>query len=342
VALSVDAEEWQGGLNGSLQCRWSTFTLISSHSVKSTAVRPLSGGLPDRTLRLVRGLPSPINTKGFYFLRTLFRTIGQNTGVHTRISFGSVEISAPLDHPAIYWRYLPESFNRNFVAVATQVVKTRGGLIIDVGANIGDGVALLRSAGIDAPILAIEGADEWFTLLESNTRHLPSVTLQKALLGSGAREDGLALSVHDGSGKLVKSTSDMTLKTLDEVLSGYPETPIALLKTDTDGFDVRVLLGAEALLKEQMPVLFIEVDEGLLRDQGNSTQELLDYLERCGYSSMAVWDNYGEWLTSGPINLGLSDLIERYPGGLNKPYMDIAAFSATDQRILDAVAAHYR
>jgi len=304
-------------------------------------MRDLQGGFPDRALRLALRLPPPINIKGFYLLRALFRAIGQATGLLTRISFGSVEISAPLDHPAVYWRYLPQSFNRNFVAVAKRVVAARAGLVIDVGANIGDGVALLRAAGVVAPILAIEGADAWFRLLTSNTRKIAGVEVEKALLGSGADESGLTLTVHEGSGKLVKSTFYTSLTTLDELMSGYRETPVALLKTDTDGFDIRVLLGAEALLREQAPVLFVEVDEGLLRDQGNSAQELLDYLGRCGYSSVAVWDNYGDWLTARPITDGLSDLIERYPGGPNTPYLDIAAFSEMDQHILDAVAGEY-
>lgn len=292
---------------------------------------------PDKLLRLAQSLPWPANSGIFNVLRRTFEARGRKSGKLTRIRFGSVEITVPLEHPAVYWRYRPVGLNQNFLLVAKRLLEVRSGLIIDVGANVGDGVALLRGAGIDAPILAIEGADIWFALLKSNTSTFSSVTLEQVFLGTGEQDKHLALLVKDGTAKLVKGDSSVEMTSLDSLLLRHKEHPVVLLKTDTDGFDAKVLFGAKDLLTTQKPVVFAEIDEGLLRDQGNSSQELMQYLSDCGYSSLAVWDNFGRWLTSRPISQGISDLILRYPGGLNTPYLDVAVFSKDDQSILDSL-----
>jgi FkbM family methyltransferase len=296
-----------------------------------------ASALPDRLLRLAQSLPSPVGDRVFFLLRSYYLARGRATGGLARIRFRDIELVAPLDHPAMFWRYLPKGFNRNFVLVAKETMRARKGLIVDVGANIGDGVALLRSESVDAPILAVEGAEAWFELLTRNTGGLADVYLEKTLLGEEHTANGLSLQVKDGSSKLVRAESSIQLNTLDDLVLRYQEMPVAMVKTDTDGFDVKVLLGAKSLLQTQAPVLFIEVDEGLLKDQGNGSCELTAYLRECGYTSVAVWDNYGRWLEARPLTSGIADLVARYPGGPDTAYLDIAAFAECDGNIMQAV-----
>lgn len=289
-----------------------------------------TSSVPDILLRLTQTLPPPLGIRSFYQLRRVFRFWGRKTGVLTRIRFKDIEITAPLDHPSVYWRYQPVGFNQNYVAVARHVLKRRNGLIIDVGANIGDGIALLRGEGIVAPILGVEGAENWFDLLSLNVRVLSAVTVERVFLGAGKEETHLCLYVHDGTSKLVSGDSGVELTSLDHLMLRHDQYPVVLLKTDTDGFDAKVLFGAESLLKAQHPVVFAEVDEGLLNEQGNTSKELLAYLSDCGYSYITAWDNFGTWLDSRPISTGLSDLIARYPGGPETPYLDVAVASSID------------
>lgn len=256
---------------------------------------------------------------------------------NTRIQFGALVIEAPLDHPAVYWRYLPRGFNQNYVQVVRGTLERRSGLVIDVGANIGDGVALLRSAGIDAPILAIEGADAWFELLQRNTASLAGVSTQKALLGDGENRRQ-TLAVEKGSGRLVPGGTDAAIVSLDEVLAERGGGPVAVLKTDTDGFDARVLLGARKLLERQHPVVFAELDDTMLRAQGNSAEQLLGYLRECGYEWVIAWDHNGRWMDALPLDQGLGDLVRQFPGGIATPYLDIAAFAAQDREIAEKVS----
>lgn len=300
-------------------------------------MRKAPSNFPDRLLRHTQSLPWPASSGTFNVLRRIYEARGKSTGQLTRIQFGNVEITAPLAHPAVYWRYRPVGFNQNYLLLVKRILEARRGLIIDVGANIGDGVALLRGAGIDAPVLAIEGADVWFDLLRSNTQNFPAVEIEQVFLGTEEQDNHQTLHVQDGTSKLIKGTSEIEILALDTLLQRHKQYPVVLLKTDTDGFDLKVLLGAKRLLTTQKPIVFAEVDEGLLRDQGNSSQELMGYLSECGYSSVAAWDNWGRWLTSRPISQGISDLIQRHPGGPNLPYLDIAAFSDADQSILESL-----
>lgn len=294
----------------------------------------MESSLPDKLLHLTHGIP---NDWGLRILKRIFVAHARTTRKLTRIRFGNVEITAPLDHPSVYWRYSPAGFNQNYVLLIRRILQARTGLIIDVGANIGDGVALLRGAGIETPILAIEGTDVWFSLLRSNTQTLSDVALEHVFLGPADQDNHLALRVQNGSAKLIQGESNVATVSLDTLLRNYQDHRVVLLKTDTDGFDAKVLFGARSLLKEQLPVVFAEVDEGLLRDQGNSSQELLDYLSGCGYSAVVAWDHNGKWLATRPIHQGIADLIARYPGGPNTPYLDVAAFSETDRNIAASI-----
>jgi len=293
--------------------------------------------VPDKVLRLTQFLPWPASSGLFNALRRAYKKRGQLTGELTRIRFGTVQITAPLEHPAVYWRYRPAGFNQNFLLLVKRILEVRTGLIVDVGANIGDGIALMRGSGVSAPVLAIEGAEVWFDFLKSNTRTFPNVELENVFLGSLEEENHVALQVQDGTSKLIDGDSAIKITSLDTLMLHHKKHPVVLLKTDTDGFDAKVLFGAKALLTKQKPIVFAEVDDGLLREQGNSSQELIQYLAQCGYSSIAAWHNGGRWLTSRPITQGIDDLIAHHPGGLGKDYLDVAVFSNADQFIFDSL-----
>jgi FkbM family methyltransferase len=290
--------------------------------------------LPDKSLKFGMSLPWPANRLAFAVLRRLFQVSGRLTGSLTRIRFGDVEIDAPLNHPAVYWRYRPVGANLNYLAVVRQTLQLRRGLIIDVGANIGDGVALLRGYGVNAPIVAVEGTNSFFDLLKSNTRNMVGVKLEHVYLGSGDQCKNLAVDQHEGTARLIDGDTFLELRSLDDVIADRNDDPVALLKTDTDGFDAKVLCGAKRLLSEQAPVVFTEISESLLRQQGNSAAELLRFLADVGYHSIGLWDHDGRWLGSRLVSHGLADLIPHYPGDPGKPYLDAAVLTEADSQIM--------
>jgi FkbM family methyltransferase len=286
---------------------------------------------PDHMLQAVMRLPSPANRLAFGTLRRVFQTYGRLKPTLTRIRFGDIEIEAPLEHPAVYWRYRPPGFNMNYVRLVKTITAAKTGIIIDVGANIGDGVALLRANGVKSRIVAIEGADEFVSLLEKNVQSLFDVEVLSAFLG----EAGLAVDLRLGSAKLVPRQSGIKTSTLDALLHSYDYGRISVLKIDTDGFDAKVLRGAENILEHEGPIVFAELDDVLLREQGDTPEALLDILEKRGYAHIAVWDNDGRWLGQRPMEKGLADWIANFPGGFGQQYLDIAAFKNADRALLD-------
>ncbi len=294
--------------------------------------------VPDRALGLSMKLPWPANRIVFAALRRAFQARGRRTGEATKIRFGSIQIEAPLSHPAVYWRYRPVGANLNYVRLAETTLKFRSGIIVDVGANIGDGVALLRGNGIEARIFAVEGADEFAALLTRNVSHLGAIDIACCLLSDG-QTDGVALEVSQGTGKLVEGKSDIRTVPLDSLYGEHDFGDVALLKTDTDGFDLKVLTGSKQILSTMGPVIFSEVDDTLLRGNGDSAAAFVDLLAASGYDRIVAWDNDGRWLGHRPTTRGVADWIATYPGGPGTPYIDVAAFKGADRALFDAFVA---
>ena len=71
----------------------------------------------------------------------------------------------------------------------------------------------------------------------------------------------------------------------DEVPIGTPGVPDGIvLKTDTQGYEMEVLRGAERLFSQQaVRLLFVEMSSGTLRAHGSSPLELMTWLHTHGY-----------------------------------------------------------
>jgi FkbM family methyltransferase len=288
-------------------------------------------------LQIAMRLPWPANRLAFASLGRAFRVYGRSKATLTRIRFGNIEIEVPLEHPAVYWRYRPPGFNMNYVRLVKTVIAVKFGTIIDVGANVGDGVALLRANGVNSRILAVEGVDEYAALLRKNSRSFIDVEISCVFLGTGGDEGGFAVDRRKGSAKLVAGLSAIKISSLDALLHRLTCGDIAVLKIDTDGFDAKVLRGAKNTLDNRGPVVFAELDEALLRQQGDSSEDLLALLTESGYAYLAVWDNDANWLGSRAIERGIGDWVSTYPGGYGQRYLDVAAFKQADRAIFETV-----
>lgn len=78
---------------------------------------------------------------------------------------------------------------------------------------------------------------------------------------------------------------------MDSVSHLRSEGKIGLIKIDVEGYELQVLKGARAILREHKPILFIELDDNNLRDQGDSANELIRFLGEMGYESLSNAEN---------------------------------------------------
>lgn len=238
----------------------------------------------------------------------------------------------------VYLKYHKE-YSRNLPRLAKALKGKYGDLrVIDVGANIGDTVALLKTA-VEAPILCVEGDDAYFKILKTNTAQFKNVSLAKSFLSdrSGAMEANWHSDGETAQFKKAEKSGAKTIdaSTLDHVVAEHGEFIKAkLIKVDTDGYDPKIIRGAKKLLGSSRPVLFFEHDPIFLRQANEDGLEFFEFLKANGYKDLIFYDNFGKIVVSTTTNdkLTIRQLHEyvNNPERTPFPYYDVAAFHEED------------
>ncbi|MGD0493701.1 MAG: FkbM family methyltransferase [Steroidobacteraceae bacterium] len=273
------------------------------------------------------------------------------------LDFGSTRIVASLSHDAVFWRVVHPQMNRNFGRLAAFAVAERPtGTIIDVGANIGDGIALLRGVGISADVFAVEGSPKFLRVLQQNKAKLEPVTIYPQFVGDyprfvgDGRVEQYQLVSFTSSAHLRPSpdgdVSGTTLRPLDEAAAHL--SSVSVLKVDTDGFDFAILRGAAGIIDRDRPVIFLEWEPYLIFRSGESIVDFLRSFRHRGYRDAIVWDNLGTLLCS--ISLDDVELFSQlsfyFFGDETRPYVDLAIYHEQDgelfKKTLDAEIKHFQ
>jgi FkbM family methyltransferase len=225
-----------------------------------------------------------------------------------------------------------------------------GGYFIDIGANIGDTAAILRSAAPN-PLLCVEGSAAFLPYLQENVRQLPGhVTVLDAFVAvDEIAAAGLGYKAHSGSGHF---TSGPALKGGERFvrvaelarMADEAGAALALFKTDTDGLDAFILRDYLRLHRDAA-VLFFECDEAATpaahgRDawDGNFAA-----LRARGYS-LIVYDNHGLPMLFAPAehsemteDLRFYVRRQQAAGAVRVHYLDIWAFPPSRRAVFDTL-----
>lgn len=206
---------------------------------------------------------------------------------------------------------------------------------IDIGANVGDTVAILRHAAT-FPILAVEGTRDYFEILQLNAATLSDVELAHAFIGTSSttvqgdvvrREGTAAIRVDNGA------TDRVAIQSLPDLLRDHPRFAAAkLLKIDTDGFDGWILRGARAFLEPARPVVFFEYEPLRLAEQGDDGLSLFPYLADLGYDDVMLYDDLGVFMFACTVGDARTlTQIHRYLNSHGRGhYCDLCAFPRED------------
>jgi Methyltransferase FkbM domain len=73
--------------------------------------------------------------------------------------------------------------------------------------------------------------------------------------------------------------------------------PVSLIKIDVEGGELDVLKGAEKLLREQHPALFIETQPSAFVAAGITEDDFYNYLSQLGYKNFTPFPP--EWIAAG-------------------------------------------
>ena len=174
--------------------------------------------------------------------------------------------------------------------------------VIDVGANVGE--ISLRAANIVGnkigKIYSFEPDHINFNRFLNNMKINAVKNITPINKGLGNVDGVFNLSVVDennrGMNRIVESneslnTSKIEVIILDNYIKLKNITRVDLIKIDTEGFEMNVIIGAKDLLKRFRPILFIELDEKNLIDQNSSPKELIKHLINLNYNIVNANNN---------------------------------------------------
>lgn len=166
--------------------------------------------------------------------------------------------------------------------------------VIDIGTNLG-WVALnfARLSGT-GKVIGFEPDPFNYSVCKTNLElnKLPNLIVFPYGLGEISSQVNMELRTPENRGGNRVAPADSSgsvqvhIKRLDDINEVTSLPAIHLMKLDVEGYELKVLRGAKSILERHKPILFIEVDNDNLNDQGDSAKELVLFLKACGYQSI--------------------------------------------------------
>lgn len=253
----------------------------------------------------------------------------------------------PAEHP------LPETL-RNFPQYNRPLALAVGALaetsarearlaVVDVGANIGETVAVIDQLTPGVCYLCVEADQDIARICRFNHRDNPRVQTEQCFIGE---HEGFAVHLEDDgranpSTKLVNSTSlngasnHGQLVRLDTVAGPFANAHnrLDLIKVDTEGYDFSVLRSAPALLDRYRPALYFEWYPDLLLGLHEQVYDGFDYLVPFGYHHFVLFSSRGDYYChlTRPDHFTLESLAKTASQNKDLLYFDV--FASTDEAI---------
>lgn len=305
----------------------------------------VSTALMDALVRETGRRPRSLRRRALSGLRKARLLVGDPTVVS---DIDGRALAMPLSHDLPLHRAAHPDYSRNLGrAVAALQAARPGAGVVDIGANVGDSVAIIRDAAPDTPILCIEGDSHFLPFLEHNVRDLVDVEIAPVYVGHSAGDQGRGMSVvrAAGTASLVERDDDspnigVSTQSLEAILAEHPGfARPGMLKLDTDGHDADIVLQAEAVIRSARPVVFLEFDPPMAaRVGGVDPVAALEFLHRLGYRRALVFANTGALVAVLDGDTWLSEvarLATRLGPARPVAYFDICVFAEVDLGVAD-------
>ena len=179
----------------------------------------------------------------------------------------------------------------------------KGGVLVDVGANMGYFSLLWAGLNPSALVVAFEGSPRNVDLFQNNVKknHLEGrITVIPKVAGdhSGTISFDPGPAEQTGWGTIsaepLANSISVPMVRLDEQLPGVR---IDVLKIDVEGADTLVLFGCERLLKgKNIKIIYFEQNPEKMEQIGIAHADARQFLRSVGYDSRCLGRNEKEWL----------------------------------------------
>ena len=174
--------------------------------------------------------------------------------------------------------------------------------IVDVGANIGAVSMMFHFAFPDADILALEPSKTNYAYLEYNIKKFPKIDIMN--LGAYSRPGYMPLSMPSPDQRpqldVEIDTENFGLLSLYgkgahqemakvDCLDNIVSRPVDILKIDVEGAELDVLHGATRIMREDQPVVLMELHSENLRFSGRRKEDYQDFFKDMNYESLGTY-----------------------------------------------------
>lgn len=182
-------------------------------------------------------------------------------------------------------------------AQALSALPLEGTTALDIGANIGaNTVPLVRATGEHGTVICFEPQRIPFqqlcgTVILNGFANV--ITLQKAVGAQAGtveleRVDYFAAHVNIGNAGLGRGGDTIEMVTIDSLHL----KDVSFIKLDIQGSETAAIRGARDTLKRSKPFLFLEIEEGQLRQRGTNAEELVSEIISLGYDLLHINNDY--------------------------------------------------
>ncbi|MGP6086869.1 FkbM family methyltransferase [Antarctobacter jejuensis] len=232
------------------------------------------------------------------------------------------------DHPHydyLYWNLIRAILEDNAI---------KDGALIDIGANVGDTISHFRRFS-EGPVWGIEPDPGYFSYLERNTAQFENIRLSHAIAAPDAAQNRVRLAVHHGTGSSSLEDEEAELYRGDRISPqeiAEALTPETVLKSDTDGFDGRIIRTVTEMMAQSRTRPAIIAFEGPTRQQTERGQidehrGALRRLQQLGYRVHMLTNTGHPVATVGCSTSALDLMMDTHRNALQAgtmmcPYLD--------------------
>ena len=81
---------------------------------------------------------------------------------------------------------------------------------------------------------------------------------------------------------------DISMTTIDTIMSNYDEESVVLIKMDIEGSELNALVGAKQTIERHKPPILIEINEVALNSCGTTSAALKEFFRSQGYEGFLI------------------------------------------------------
>lgn len=256
-------------------------------------------------------------------------------------------LTGPPDHQLQMFRAVHPLYDRRLPALA-RIVSDRAPdeCFIDIGANIGDTIALARLAGARMPAVAIESSVTYSKYLWANVKESPALfgKIQLGCGSAGAAGDSGAVALGAGNARLGSAESGNVERRPGVdfgALVGSRE--VSLFKMAREGFDQEIIAAELRFLIDKKPILWMKT-QTMSADDEVKWRALFRSLA-ADWPKAILFDNFGFGIAAGDSSALLDHAVDlmayarrqRGRAGYQPTlyYLEIALFPSRFEQVYD-------